>query len=190
MGLDVFNAWMVRYLDAHPPATPYLADLDRGLLAFLEKAYEGENRAAVLEALAYDFAFSHAMDAPEGAPIRLDAPGGRLALSPHATPLWLSRDFSAYRPLCREDEELTGSFPLAERDYGVLIYRHDHTLYEKEIPRAAYFVLDGLRQPKSLEELFASLEKTRPEIMPELEENLQGWFQDWVELGWICRAES
>lgn len=79
LGLEAFNAWVVRYLLAHPPASPYLADLDAGFPAFVTrrlrasrgatapKGLQGaEWRAAVREALAYDKALSRAIDAPDG----------------------------------------------------------------------------------------------------------------------------
>jgi hypothetical protein len=51
MGLDAFNAWVVRYLDAHPSDSPYLAELDRGFPAFVVKEYRADNRDIALEAV-------------------------------------------------------------------------------------------------------------------------------------------
>ncbi len=78
LGLDAFNAWAVKYVHAHPPASPYLADLDAAFPAFIGRrlrAVRGtsaprslrgaEWRAAVREALAYEQALSRAMDVPD-----------------------------------------------------------------------------------------------------------------------------
>ncbi len=139
LGLEAFNGWAVRYLMAHPPASPYLADMDAGFPAFVgrrlrasrgttaPKALQGaEWRAAVREALAYDKALSRAIDAPDGH----DAPGtaarGGAASAAglasahwhraaHVTPLWLQWDFAAYRAACRADEALTGRIPLRRK---------------------------------------------------------------------------
>src|SRR5690606_32900310 len=58
IGLDAFNGWVVRYLDANPPASPYLATMDAGFPAFLRRRYRGRNREKVLEAVDYDRALS------------------------------------------------------------------------------------------------------------------------------------
>src|SRR5690606_30140585 len=75
LGLDAFNAWVVRYLMAYPPASPYLADLDAGFPAFVGRRVRASHgvtapaalrgapwRTAVREALAYDKALSRALD--------------------------------------------------------------------------------------------------------------------------------
>ena len=69
MGLRPFNEWAVRYLTAHPPASPFLAELDAGFPAFLKGEYQEGDRDAVLQAVAYERALSKAFDAADGVPL-------------------------------------------------------------------------------------------------------------------------
>lgn len=75
LGLKAYNDWAIRYLAAHPPASPYLSRLDAEWLDFMAREYRPSgsggdpDREAVLQALAYDRAFSRAFDAPDGLPM-------------------------------------------------------------------------------------------------------------------------
>jgi hypothetical protein len=185
MGLDVFNAWVIRFLHAHPGDSPYLAELDRKFPVFLEKKYRARDRAAVLEAVAYDKAFARAFEGAEGAP-PADAARQKLALAPHATVLALSRDFTAYRGRCLADADLTGKFPLRARRYAVCVYRRDRVVYEKTLTPAERAVLEALRRPRTLAALVRALERDlSPRALKAVERGLAGWFRDWTELGII-----
>ena len=211
MGLDVFNQWVIRFLDANPGDSPYLTDLDRKFPAYLEKKYGGRNRSAVLEAAAYDKAFARAFEsatqhpqlneAPppgeegEGArqPAAMNPARLRLALAPHASVVALTRDFAAYRLLCLADPELTARFALRAKRSTVCIYRRDNVIYEKELSAAEYLVLSLLqrfeasgKQPRTLSQLMRALEKeASPRALKAVERGLAGWFSDWTELGII-----
>ena len=194
MGLDVFNQWVIRFLDAHPAASPYLADLDRKFPAYLAKKYRARNRAAVLEAVAYDKAFARAFEGAAGAPPDLGSGADpakpvhpvRIGLAPHATVLALTRDFTAYRKQCVGDEALTGRFPLRARRYTVCLYRRDNVLYEKLLSPAEGRVLSALQKPRTLAQLFRALEKEAPpRVLKAVERGLAEWFRDWTELGII-----
>src|SRR5690606_28304656 len=145
MGLNAFNAWAVRYLEAHPPSSPYLADLDTAFPLFLETRFHGDGRTAVAQAAAYERAVSRAFDAPDGealdslaAPGRSD-PGALLAaplcLAPHVTLLRVDFDFAEYRARCQADESLEATLaPLSLpgpaylvvfRDRGLRILKED-----------------------------------------------------------------
>jgi Putative DNA-binding domain len=207
IGLDDFNRFVIRFLDAHPPTSPYLADMDATFPAFLCRGYRRANREQVLEAAAYDKALSRALDASDafvtsGAPAVssrakaeaqnavVDPAHMRWVRAPHVTPLWLHWDFAAYRALCRADEELTGTFPLKRKGgrtgFGLQVHRHEGTLYEKPMTRAEFLLLDALATPRTLDALFARVRKnaTPPEIRS-MERNVSEWFKTWVELGWI-----
>ena len=189
MGLDKFNEWVIRFLDAHPAISPYLADLDRKFPIYLEKKYSARNRAAVLEAVVYDKAFASAFEAADGVPPVLAlalTSKQKLGLAPHVTVLALTRDFSEYRKLCAEDEALTGRFPLRARRYAVCLYRRDNVLYEKTLSTAEWTVLSALQKPRTLAALFRTLEKElSPRALKAVERGLAEWFRDWTELGII-----
>jgi len=195
IGLDDFNRWVIRFLDATPPDSPYLADMDAGFPAFLRRRYRGANKEQVLEAAAYDKALSRAIDATgaeesAGRSVPFDPARARWARASHVTPLWLQWDFPAYRALCRADEDLTGRFPLRRRGgragYGLLVHRHEGTLYEKPLGRAEFLLLDALATPRTLDAVFRAARKgATPRDLKVMERKVAGWFQEWVELGWI-----
>lgn len=192
IGLDAFNGWVIRYLDAHPPASPYLATLDAGFPEFVRKRHRGKDRDKALEAMAYDKALSRAFDAPgAAAPSRRAATDAktRWTLAAHVSPLWLHWDLAAYRALCREDEALTGKFPLRRAGRGgkgLCLHRFEDTIYEKPLGRAEFLLLDALRSPRTLAQVFrAAGAKATQREKAEMERMAGAWFREWTELGWI-----
>jgi hypothetical protein len=198
IGLDAFNAWVIRYLEAHPPASPYLAEMDAGFPDFLRRRYRspraGPEREAVLQAAAYDRAFSNAFDAPDGNPAG-GATGNtvsgatRWRLAAHVTPLWQHWDFPAYRARCLEDDALTarlGLKRLGARGRGLCLHRHEGTLYEKPVTRAEYLLLEALRAPRTLDEVFRVARRGAMEAEKRaMEKGVASWFRTWTELGWL-----
>lgn len=193
MGLKAFNDWTVRYLTAHPPASPFLADLDRGFPAFLAEGYAGPERDAVLQAVAYERALSQAFDAPDGATVAASglAPealmGARLLLAPHATPLHVDWDFAEYRSRCLGDESLEAEMdPPRQASADLMIYRDaDLQVTKTEVPAAALALLRAF--PGTLPEVFSRLEGAlTPDDEASLARALPGWFQAWSANGWLC----
>jgi hypothetical protein len=199
MGLKAFNAWVVRFLAAHPPSSPYLADLDAAFPQFLEAHYREEDRNAVLQAAAYERAVSRAFDAPEGAPLEalgrsdpealLAAP---LRLAPHVTLLRVDSDFAEYRARCQADESLEERLaPLSLAGPACLAVFRDRgmRILKEEISPTALAVLREFGTPGPLAEIFARLEdRLGPEEQAELEKELAGWFRNWTAQGWLCLA--
>ena len=200
LGLDAFNAWCVRYLTVHPPASPYLSDLDAEFPDFLRRrlaratralAVSAEKRTQALQAAAYDRALSRALDAPGAAavPEGTDLSAARWMRAAHVTPLWLEWDFPAYRARCLADEAGTARIPLRKNGRagrGVCVHRHEAVLYEKTVSRAEFLLLDALAKPRSLDAVFrAALRGATPRERAAMERNVAEWFRTWVELGWI-----
>lgn len=193
MGLRPFNDYAIRYLQAHPPASPFLAELDRDFPAFLEAHYHGADRAAVLQAIAYERALSKAFDAPAGetlagAGLKPEAlMAARLRLAPHVTALHVDWDFSEYRSRCAADESLEAEMdPPLPRAADLVIHRDaDLEVMKAPVPAAALAVLRAF--PGTLGDVFAKLEGTlSPQEQAELESGLGSWFQAWVAEGWLC----
>ena len=193
MGLKAFNDWAVRYLTAHPPSSPFLADLDRDFPAYLAVEYAGPERDAVLQAVAYERALSQAFDAPDGATVAASglAPEAlleaRLLLAPHATPLHVDWDFAEYRSRCLGDESLEAAMdPPLRASADLMIYRDaDLQVTKIEVPAAALALLRAF--PGTLPEVFARLEGTlTPDDEAALARELPGWFQAWSANGWLC----
>ncbi|MDB5051825.1 MAG: hypothetical protein JWO30_4896 [Fibrobacteres bacterium] len=199
MGLHVFNDWAVRYLEAHPPSSPFLAELDAAFPAFLEKGYQGESRGAVLQAVAYERALSKAFDAPEGASLAgagISAPAdllaARLKVAPHLTPVRVDWDFADFRSRCLPDESLEGSFELRPETAHLAIFRDpDLEIMKEPVSPVAFAVLGVFLEPATLTEAFEKLEgRLSPEEQAELMRGISGWFQDWVARGWLCLAAT
>jgi hypothetical protein len=70
----------------------------------------------------------------------------------------------------------------------VAVHRLDGVIYFKRLEPAAYKILTAIRAGRTLEQaLAAGLPRTkRPR--PELVRVVQGWFQNWMRLGWFCRT--
>lgn len=209
LGLPAYNAWAIRFLADHPPASPYLSRLDAGWPGYMAREYRGADREAVLQALAYDRAFSRAFDAPDGLPLPGDrgaapvagaASGGpgpvpdpaalRLRLAPHASAVRLTFDFPAFRPLCLADASLEEAIPLAPGGTPMVIWRgQDLVLWQKPVSEAACKVLEALGAPAALPEVFARLEgRLTPEEEGELVANLTSWFAEWTREGILSGA--
>jgi hypothetical protein len=199
MGLRGFNDWAARYLIAHPPASPFLADLDAGFAAFLEAGYQGPEREAVLQAVAYERALSQAFDAAEGEslaaagladPARLMA--ARLRLAPHVTALHIDWDFAEYRGRCLPDESLEAAIAPVRGSADLVIFRDaDLDVVKEPVSAAALAVLREFREPASLLDAFGNLEGRLTAVdQAELEACIPAWFKDWAARGWLCLAEA
>jgi hypothetical protein len=193
MGLQQFNEWAVRYLVAHPPASPFLSDLDAGFHGFLEAGYAGPQREAVLQAIAYERALSKAFDAPDGATLAAAGLGPealmaeRLRLAPHLTPLHIDWDFAEYRGRCLGDESLEATMePPARVSADLAVHRDaDLRVMKTEVPPAALALLRAF--PGTLPEVFARLDGVlAPSDQAMLEREVSGWFRDWAAEGWLC----
>ncbi len=199
MGLRNFNHWAVRYLEAHPPASPFLADLDAAFPAYLEANYQGLDRAPLLQAIAYERALSKAFDAGDGrilgaagnaAPA--DLLSARLTLAPHLTPLRVDWDFADFRGRCLTDDSLELAFELTPGTDHLVIFRDvDLDILKLSVPPAALAVLGEFREPTTLTHAFGRLEgKLSDQDQAALEAGLSGWFRDWVARGWLCLGEE
>jgi hypothetical protein len=193
IGLFRFNRLTVKYLSSHPPDSPFLADLDQSFPAFLEEHFHEENRDCAIEAARYDKAFSHAFDAPNPVPPAegLDPLSLRWSLAPHATPLWLHWNFRVFDPPEDDGESPRQTLLPEPLVHGLLIYRHEHTLYEKTLARGAFQLLQEFQQPKTLEEAFGNLEdNTTQEEWAEIEAGVSQWFKEFTALGWLTPAQE
>jgi hypothetical protein len=77
------------------------------------------------------------------------------------------------------------SLPRPRKIY-LTVYRLNRTVYYKRLPRAAFVLLQALRDGKSLEKaLDASLFGTRRSV-DRVRAQVKEWFQDWSYLGWFA----
>jgi hypothetical protein len=191
MGLRPFNARAMSYLEAHPPASPFLATLDEAWPDWLRREYREADREVVLQGAAFDRAFSRAVDAPEGAPLAPEDPAGqRLALAPHAAVLRLDWDFPAYRAACLADESLEAVLEIAPKALCMAVWRGaDGVVWQKPMSPAACKVLGAFREGSTVAEAFERLEGAfEADEQEDLEANLPGWFEEWTREGILSRA--
>jgi hypothetical protein len=198
LGLQGFNQWVIQFLEANPPKSPYLAELDLAFPDFMKGHYSDADKLPVLEAIAFDRAYSKAFDAPEGLTLKdagrsdpAEIMTKKLCLAPSLTPLELHHDFIGYRELCRADESLEAVFKLKPLASQLVIHRDlNLEIQAIAVSKLALVVLKEFQAPALLPEVFERLEgklSNREQI--ELAQALTGWFQTWVEDGWLCLAE-
>lgn len=195
MGLRRYNPWVIRYLEKHPPGSPYLNDLDSRFESYLQAEYRESDRPLVLEAVAYDRAFAKAFEGGLGRRLHPSELGGAdlaalpLRLAPHVTCLALTYAWSEYRRSVLDDAGLERVVePPRPENISVVIYREEITLYEKEVSPAACAVLQALQVPGTLPEVFERLPDLPATAMQELESRLTEWFADFVARGWVVSA--
>lgn len=190
LGLRPFNEWVIRYLEAHPPSSPFLSRLDEAWPAFIEARYQGPDRDSVVQAVAFDRAFSRAFDAPEGAALTQEGAGGLLQLAPHVSVLRLDWDFPAYRIQCLKDESLEDAIALQPGPSCLVIWRgSDLAVWQKPVSPAACKVLGELREPTTIPDAFDRLEgRLSAEEQAELETSLSQWFAIWVRASWLVQG--
>lgn len=197
LGLHPFNEWAVRFLEAHPPSSPFLAELDLAFPAFMEETYRETDREAVLQAVAYDRALSRAVDAPDGVSLGSAGPAfsadpltTAFELAPHLTLLRIDFDFAEFRALCLGDESLEARIDLRPGPACLAVFRDGGMrVRTREVSPAALAVLMEFRRPGTLAAAFGNLEATlSPADQAELEAGLAEWFREWTSLGWLCLA--
>ena len=139
------------------------------------------------------FLFDRAFEASEGKSLApgVDLLSAKIQVAAHLTALSINWDFSTFRSLCLGDTSLEETFELRECPKRYLaIYREGGDLWEKPLSHAAFKILQALQNPNTLQAAFEKVEADLSEdALAELEDKIQGWFQDWMALGWLRLAD-
>jgi hypothetical protein len=69
----------------------------------------------------------------------------------------------------------------------VAVHRLDGQIYFKKLEPAAYRILVALRAGKTLEQALATGIPRAKKSREDWARKVQGWFRNWMELGWLCR---
>jgi hypothetical protein len=74
-------------------------------------------------------------------------------------------------------------------DIHLAVHRHDNRLYFKRLEPEAFAILSSLRRGVSVAD--ACLEAIAASKRPDdyWAPRIEGWFQNWAALGWLCRAK-
>ncbi len=70
----------------------------------------------------------------------------------------------------------------------VAVHRLNGVIYFKRLEPAAYKILTAIRRGRTLEQALAAGLPRAKRPRPELARVVQDWFQNWMRLGWFCRA--
>ena len=71
----------------------------------------------------------------------------------------------------------------------VAVHRLEGRIYFKRLEPAAYRVLTALRAGRTLEQALATGLPRAGKSRAAWAGRVQGWFRNWMELGWLCRRE-
>jgi hypothetical protein len=71
----------------------------------------------------------------------------------------------------------------------VAVHRLDSQIYFKRLEPAAYRILTALRAGATLEQALATGIPRAKKSRSDWAAKVQGWFRNWMELGWLCRRE-
>jgi hypothetical protein len=190
---DVFDAWMVGYLQACPPGSYTLAHLADRLPEYLQASCPGAWGRFAVELAQLELAIDRVFDGPgpEGLPplvlprqlsgqVRLHlAPGMEL----HAFRYPVSRYYSAYRQ---------GQHPQwpEEEPQWVALVRRDYIVRRYELSEPQYMLLAALARGSSLadalEAAVAAYGQAPPEDLPA---QVHRWFAFWASQGFFSSIE-
>lgn len=205
------------YLTRHPSDSFSLRDLGSRLEQFLrdEPQWSAPREALALDMVRFEWAQVLAFDGPSKPPITtdeiLDTPPEklRLELQPYLSLLELRYavdDFlialkkRATDGLRGEASNAIESAPKAtvrrkrirlpaRADIYLAVHRHDNRLYFKRLESEAFAILSSLNRGVTVAdacvEAISSSKRKHGDWAP----LIQGWFQNWAALGWLCRAK-
>ena len=209
LGERKFNRLALAYLAKNPSRSFTLRDLCSRLEDFIRVEPEWTTPLTDLACEIASFEWAQTVAFDEGArpvvspadfaladPTRL-----RLGLQPYVTLLALEHPVDSYVIAVKQRDTLraaasnattstarakTGrkvALPKPERTW-VAVHRVDNQLYYKRLEPAAFRILEALRDGKTLARAVAAGGR---EVKPQ---QVQGWFANWAQLGWLCRRKN
>ncbi|MDE3200762.1 MAG: putative DNA-binding domain-containing protein [Acidobacteriota bacterium] len=209
VGSRKFHALSVAYLDAHPNRSFTLRNLGSHLAQWLaaNPKYAGRRHALAVDVARIEWAFVETFDSAEDTPLTaeqiatLDA-GSKLALQPHLQLIPLSypadelvlnlhqrdkKQTSEAGVASEEDEEPPIALPhLRKKPTWLASHRVDFSVYYLRISREEFSTLAAIRQGIGLADALATGFVGSRIPAERRAAQVQQWFANWAELGWIC----
>ncbi|HEV2324932.1 MAG TPA: DNA-binding domain-containing protein [Terracidiphilus sp.] len=211
VGSRRYDALAVAYLTAHPSRSFSLRNLGSKLPEWLEAnpVHAGRRHRLAVDVARIEWAFVEAFDSAERAPLNLEQiatldGSSRLALQPHLRLIALEypadelvlglhqreKRQTSEAGVEQEEEQPPAELPrLRRRPTWVAAHRLEFSVYYRRLRREEFISLaairDGLPLAEAISAGFAEsriAEGRRPA-------QVQRWFADWAELGWICAPE-
>jgi hypothetical protein len=119
--------------------------------------------------------------------LRLDYPVDNFVLAVKQREAELLRGDASNAPSTRRKmKERKTTLPPRARTH-VAVHRLDSRIYFKRLEPAAYRILIALRQGATLEQALVTGIPPSKKSQVDWAARVQGWFRNWMELGWLCR---
>lgn len=191
----------IPYLTKYPPQHWSLSLLGDRLLQWCQDEYHAPDKQLICHAAELDWAFAYCFTANSNSPLA-SAP----ANSPHHAEAILSQtlylqpfiflfdleyDLFSYRVEFLKHEPdywLHNEFPTLDssRPYHYILYRNiENNISWKNLSKSEYLILRLLHQGTTIEQICSWLESQDSEIIEAATVNLQLWFQEWTQRGWL-----
>lgn len=190
----------IPYLVKYPPRHWSLALLGDRLSKWCLEDYLGDDRKLVSQAAELDWAFSYSFLAGSVLPLTAEQIAGQdgatifdkaLSIQPFIYLFELDCDLFKYRMDFLQQEPdywLNHDFPVLERlrNYFYILYRNQHLdISWKEISKIEYQILRLFEKGSSIEQVCEWLEDQDTDISEAAAQNLQLWFHEWTQRGWL-----
>ena len=196
----------IPYLTKYPPRHWSLSLLGDRLSDWLKEEYRADDKELVVQAAELDWAFSCSFTEKAIPPVTLDQLSfpenttiifsKQLYIQPFIHLFAYDYDLFEYRKEFLKEEPdfwLNNEFPILDRSrsyYYVLYRTKRNDLSWKEISKAELFILKLLQSGASLEDVCNRLQEQSSAIYEAAEENLQPWFQEWAQRGWLSLEKN
>ena len=212
VGADAFQRISIAYLNAHPSRSFTLRNLGRRLPEWLaaNPSFTGRRQLLAIDVARIEWAFVEAFDSAERDPLTLEQiatldAGSRLALQPHLQLIALEypaddlvlglhkrekRQTSEAGVAHDEGPSAPVKLPrLRRKPTWVAAHRVDFSVYYRQLQREEFLTLAAIRQGLSLADAIAAGFIGSRIAESRRAKNIQQWFANWAELGWICAPE-
>lgn len=188
----------IPYLLKYPPNHWSLNTLGENLSNWIEEEYHESDKRLVKNAVNLDWAFLYGFVSPHLAPLDILIQTNsekllktKLYLQPYIFLFKWDCDMLAFREAFLKesiDYWTEHDFPYLHKgkNYYFVLYRNSfNQLKWREISAGQYVLLETIKQGTTIEAACEVLEKQAKSVYEDAAQNLQSWFQEWVQRGWI-----
>ena len=213
LGSARFEALSIAYLTDHPSRSFSLRNLGSKLVEWLgtHTEFTGRRHALAIDVARIEWAFVESFDSADCTPLTLAqiaslGADSALALQPHLRLMELNYPAdNLVLSLHKREKRQTSEAGLAHEDADeapvklgnlrrwpirLAAHRVDLSVYYRRLQREEFLTLSAIREGMPLgEALGAAFSES---YIPEQNHarNVQRWFNNWAQLGWICTPES
>jgi len=203
-GFFDFNRMIgIPYLTKYPPRHWSLSTLGDRFSQWCQEEYHAPDKQLVCQAAELDWAFAYSFTAHSNPRLQLEAAADlssqpnetllaqTLYLQPFIFLFEFDYDLFAFRIefLKQEpDHWLHHEFPALDssRPYHYILYRNiENNISWKGLSKCEYLILRLFHKGTTIEHVCSWLEDQSSEIIDEAAKNLQLWFQEWTQRGWL-----